>query len=132
LAFLQIKELFDKYHIVKGTYHQCVNDTFIKIQEATIKYALDWFKIVVNGAIVGYTCLSRAYNILYSFAINKEYRKREVLSSWVATIIPMLQENFTCTLWNKNKRAIDFLKKFKMYQIDSTDQFTVLKYHPCL
>ena len=109
IGFFDDTDLIEKYHNKGISYYDSVNDTLGNILECSVLYSMQWYEIWVGEAKVGYTVLSRPYNFLYSFAINKSYRIPYLLSEWFEEVSVLLQNNFVCTLWSKNKRAIDFL-----------------------
>ncbi len=131
VSFLHDEELISKYHIIEESdYQTCVNDTFEKIIETTRELPLEWFLVRNdNREIIGYCVLSKAYNYLYSFGINKNYRKGNVLSAWFIGISEILQNHFICGLWAKNKRAVDFLVKNGMKIFEEDNNIVKLKYN---
>jgi hypothetical protein len=131
IAFHQDYDLINQYHVVeKGTYEQCVDDTFNKIIEATEELPLEWYLLRSdNREIIGYCVVSKAYNFLYSFGINKNHRTSYNLTTWFFGITELLQNNFVCGLWAKNKRAIDFLCRNGMEIFKKEENIIHLKYN---
>ncbi len=64
--------------------------------------------------------------ILISFCVKPEYRTKDNLIKFGEFIKSELGKHFTCYLYNKNKRAINFLEKIGMTQKCSTDLITLL------
>jgi hypothetical protein len=123
-------DLLSKYHYLDNECHiKCVTDTHKKIIDFTESYAAEWFELIVDNRVIGFTVISQAYNILYSFAINIEYRNVDNLTTWFEAVSFMLDENFTCLLYAKNERAIDFLVKNGMLIFDKFDDIVTLNYN---
>ena len=131
ISFQDDEELLNEYHIVTTKIlKDCTMDTYSKIIEATDMLSLKWFLLKNNNdEIIGFCVLSKINNYLYSFAVNKKYRKAEILSVWFSAIASLLQERFICGLWAKNKRAIDFLCKNGMKIFKNEDNIVQLKYN---
>ena len=131
ISFEEDEELLKHYHVVETqVFEDCVNDTYDKIIEATQTLPLEWYIIKTDDhKTIGFCVLSRAYNFLYSFGINKQYRNSNTLSTWFVGITEILQNNFVCGLWAKNKRAIDFLCKNGMKIFKEKDNIIQLKYN---
>jgi hypothetical protein len=127
IAFKDDKKLIEEYHILGGTLEDCVRDTKLKIVEESAKATFDWYKIVDNyDEIIGFVVLSHAYNLLYSFGLNKDAREKykEVFFNKVSALF---QGVFTCGLWKKNKRAIRFLENMGMEVVDEDEQIKILR-----
>lgn len=63
---------------------------------------------------------------LISFCVKPEYRTKDNLIKFGEFIKAEVGKHFTCYLYNKNKRAINFLEKIGMTQRQSTDLITLL------
>ena len=77
ISFQDDEELLNEYHIVTTKIlKDCTMDTYSKIIEATDMLSLKWFLLKNNNdEIIGFCVLSKINNYLYSFAVNKKYRK---------------------------------------------------------
>lgn len=64
--------------------------------------------------------------LLISFCVKPEHRSKENLSYFGNLIKSKVGEHFKCYLFNINKRAINFLERIGMKQIDSNDLITLL------
>ncbi len=64
--------------------------------------------------------------ILISFCVKPEYRTKDNLIKFGEFIKSELGKHFTCYLYNKNKRAINFLEKIGMMQKCSNELITLL------
>lgn len=122
-------ELIEKYHVVGRTLTQSVDDTYDKIIDCYNKYPMQLHQLVINGEVIGYSISCKAYNFLYSFAINIRYRNADVLSAWFNKVCNDLQNNFTCALWAKNTRAIQFLMRNGMKIHEQKNDEIHLKYN---
>lgn len=124
LAFDGDTELLNLYHISPGTLDHCVVHTmnFIVENEAAYKQDMEFYSVRLNGIKIGYTVVIRNEhepNELYSFGININYRKSEILEKWMAEIKNMLGGSYFVALWGKNKRAINFMERngLEVYRI---------------
>jgi hypothetical protein len=130
IAFINDTELLTKYHIVEnGTYEHCVKDTFNKIIQSSKEHILEWYLIIKDSLIIGFTIVSIGYNYLYSFGINIKYRNNLILNEWFVKVKEILQNHFICELWEKNKRAINFLIKNGMEISNQENGVVTLKYN---
>ena len=115
-AFDGDEDLLSKFHTSPGTLDHCVNNTmgFITENEDHYKEDMELYSVVFNGNTVGYTIMIRnekSPNELYSFGINKNYRKKEILMAWLAEVEKMLGKPYYIVLWSKNERAIKFFER---------------------
>lgn len=65
-------------------------------------------------------------NMLVSFCIKKEYRTKQELKKFWGKIQIELGEGFKCVLYTKNTRAIKWLKKCGMKEMQKDDLLTIL------
>lgn len=107
-AFSGDEELMGKYHIVNGSLEECVDSTMDAISDVDKTYGLKCYMISSNDNIIGYMTLGPDF--LHSFGINIQYRTKEILTEWWASLLSIMTY-FFCTLHSKNTRAIEFLKK---------------------
>lgn len=109
ISFNYDDDLVDKYHCINGDIDNCVIHTVQEIYQTSMMYKLRYYKVLINKEPVGYFVIGKLF--LYSFAINIKYRKREVLLDLWSKIVKEIGNSFFCMLYNKNERAINFLKK---------------------
>jgi hypothetical protein len=132
IGFFEDQELFDKYHcLTNGSYYECVNDTYKKVLDASVQYPLEWYEVIEGGKKIGFTIICKAYNFLYSFAINKFNRTSQILINWFNTTKSLLGEYFNCSLWSKNQRAINFLLRCDMKILSQQNEITQLTNSIC-
>lgn len=130
MAFYMDSDLIHKYHILENcSFEDCVLDTFKNIKECVEKTDCECFQILYDEELIGFFAISRAYSFLYSFGVNVNYRTSQILEMWFGYVSVLLGSEFTCSLWAKNSRAIDFLKKQGMRLYESTDSIVVYKYN---
>lgn len=131
ISFWGDDALINQYHKVETKrYQDCVEDTYNTILDSTEALPLEWYLVRHdNNEIIGYCIASKAYNFLYSFGINKNYRNSEVLSTWFNKVAELLQDHFASALWAKNTRAIDFLVKNGMKIFEEDNIIVKLKYN---
>lgn len=115
IGFENDEELFSTYHILNGSENECIKHTYERIQD--IKNETHCFyEIVYKDKAIGFCCFQD--NLLYSFAINKEYRRREILMAWLEHVERLFVGKypiFMTTFYQKNTRAKDFFLKNGFY-----------------
>jgi hypothetical protein len=129
IAFVDDELLMSKYHIFSGTLIECANDTYLKIMDANDRYPLEWYIICDGVDPIGYCVTSKTYSFLYSFGMNITHRTSDNMEEWFDKVRSLFNGSFTCGLWAKNERAIDFLLKNGMNIYDKTDSEIHLKYN---
>jgi len=72
-------------------------------------------KIVFDNEIIGYVFYFK--NLLISFGINKNHRTKEKLSSAFEQIKNNFNGDFESYMWERNERAINWLKKCGMVEV---------------
>ena len=110
-AFEGDYELVDKYHYINSDYIECVTDTYLKIKQAQKKYPLEMYDSKLGEDVIGYVVICKTYNFLYSFGINVQYRTPQNMTFFFKKIAMSFNGGFTCGLWAKNMRAIEYLLK---------------------
>jgi hypothetical protein len=129
VAFLDDTLLLNKYHVNKGSLVECVNDTYLKIIDADEEYPLEWYTIHDGTETIGYCITSKTYSFLYSFGININHRTKDNMIDWFENIKGLFIGSFTCGLWAKNDRAIDYLVRNGMNVYDRNELEIHLKYN---
>jgi hypothetical protein len=124
LAFKDDHDLIDKYHVVNWNLQTSVNDTLSRIDQTSKEYKLTYFKVLVNKIPVGFFVIGD--KLLYSFGININYRKKDVLLEWWSLVKQELNNNFIAMLNEKNTRAIEFCQKQGMDILDTTNNIVSL------
>jgi len=84
----------------------------------------------VDNEIIGYAFYFK--NLLVSFGINKNHRTKYKLSKVFEQIKSNFDSDFESYMWERNERAIKWLKKCGMEQVPSNiDNVIKLKYTLC-
>jgi hypothetical protein len=111
-------ELYEKYHTIQGTFEQCVDHGLNTILEGTDNYdfGIEYYKIVLTeddfAISIGFTVIiKKPENYLFSFGINIEYRKKEILIQWLNCVERIFDDMYIVMLNEKNIRAINFFEK---------------------
>lgn len=124
-------ELMEKYHIKENiTFKEAVDITWMIISETNSQVPMKHFGVLCDGEKVGY--ISVFENNLYSFGVNVKHRNGEVLKEFWDKITQQISSGFITMLYKNNTRAIKFLKRNGMVEIDpdewdSHDIVTLLK-----
>lgn len=125
-AFSSDKKLIEKYHNRGESLNDCVHDTFNKILEESQNTALDWYGVYdEDEGEIGFVVISRAFDVLYSFGLNINYRE-DFSSLLFDEIQDLFNGYFTCGLWNRNTRAIEFLERHGMKIVSVDSEKTIL------
>ena len=114
-AFSDDLDLLTQYHISPGSLDHCVDHTMEFIDENAKYYKDDikFYAVKYGEVVIGYTIVilnEKTPNELYSFAINVNYRKKDILQEWLQEVKKELGEYYI-VLWSKNTRAINFFEK---------------------
>ena len=76
------------------------------------KFQIKCFAVIYNQQAIGFTVLCYAHNdLLYSFGIDPEYRKKDILLAWLEVIKAQFNREWYVPLSCNNKRAIAFFEK---------------------
>lgn len=122
-AFNEDEELLSKYHIMSGSLEKCVADTMKRIADVKEKVAdaMEFYYVEHAGKAIGYVIMIFHNNHateLYSFGINKHFRTKEIVTTWLWEIEKKFGTLYYLILWNKNTRAIDFFLKNNFIKIE--------------
>lgn len=121
-------ELFEKYFGLAKNFMGCVNSQLAMIYEMAERKKLSYYKVVFQDKTIGYFVIFDG--VLYSFAINIRYRKKDILQKWWQLMKSKLGNKFACYLYEWNERAINFLLKngMKIYDKDEESKTVALIY----
>ena len=121
-------ELLEKYHVAVYDLQDAVKETMRMIEvtaqdvESNGEKML-YFGVLYEGNEIGYCVVFK--NNLYSFGINIGSRTKEILSQFWSKIKEILGDKFITMLYPNNTRAISWLKKCGMKEIEDAEQFCV-------
>lgn len=107
-----------------------VDDVYKKILEYEELFYGHFATLNKDGEDVGFVyCLPQ---LLISFGVNKNHRTKEFLPMVFETIKATAGEDFDAYMWERNKRAIEWLKKCGMTEeFFENDQVKKLMYTRC-
>lgn len=119
-AYWEDYELFEVYHIKRfGNITEAVEHEYNTIAEASKVLQLHYYTIIFDDQTIGY--MVTFDNCLFSFAINIRFRQAIILKEWMQAVRELFNNNFSCSLYNRNKRAIEFMLRNNM-AIDREDK----------
>lgn len=101
-------------------YMTSVNGELLNIYQLSKDKRLRYYKVIYQKKPIGYFVTFE--NVLYSFAINIKYRKKDILLHWWKELKKTLNKGFTCYLDEQNERAINFLQKNNMKISDKDEE----------
>jgi hypothetical protein len=100
---------------------------FKKLLEYEDAGECDFYDLSVENEVVGYGFNYK--NILISFGVNKKFRNKEKLEKVFEIIKGKFNSDFETYMWERNERAVNWLKKCGMTEIESNiDKVIKLKY----
>lgn len=114
------KQLFEKYHIIKSSEENCINDTISKIEESFDTDLVEnytFYGLKEDGNKIGYfTKFDKREDrylieMLHSFGININHRNKKTMSRFMQILENFFDDRIIVGLYNKNTRAISFLEK---------------------
>lgn len=121
-------DLLEKYHIETCQLDEAVQTELSIINRVRCVTKIEVYIVNSGNEIIGY--FVTLPNNLYSFAINKNYRNKEVLTELWDSIKTVLNHSFICMLYPNNLRAIKWLKKCGMTEVDGVEDGAItLLYH---
>jgi hypothetical protein len=110
LSYENDNEIMERYHIRPNMeLVECVESTFEMVKNSAKLCKLQYYKVMWNKQAIGFFITT--YKRLYSFGIGIKFRKKEILIEWWKSVKLILGEEFICSLYKNNTRAIYFLKK---------------------
>lgn len=111
IAYQEDYELFAQFHIkVFDTLEDAIGSTLWMIAEMSKEKELKYYMVAIDGHPIGY--MVTFDNFLYSFGINIQRRIPAILTDWMEQVRLLFNSDIYAALYNNNKRAIQFLKKF--------------------
>jgi hypothetical protein len=100
---------------------------FKKLLEYEEAGECDFYDLSVENEVVGYGFNYK--NILISFGVNKKFRNKEKLEKVFEIIKGKFNSDFETYMWERNERAVNWLKKSGMTEMESNiDKVIKLKY----
>jgi hypothetical protein len=94
-----------------------VHSIYKKLEEYDREGNCKFYDLIVDNELVGYGFNHK--NLLVSFGVNKKYRTPEKLSKVFDIIKNSFKGDFESYMWTRNSRAINWLKKCGMKEIES-------------
>lgn len=119
IAYEYDTDLFNKYHIIKGTFQECVDSTMALIVQATEFFPMEYYRVLWNNIEIGYVCKHAA--MLYSYGIGIAYRRKSILKQWWMALEKLMDGSFGTALYENNKRAMRFLERNGMQLLEKND-----------
>ena len=100
---------------------------FKKLLEYEETEECDFYDLSVENEVVGYGFNYK--KILISFGVNKKFRNKENLKKVFEIIKGKFNSDFETYMWERNERAVNWLRKCGMTEVESNiDKVIKLKY----
>lgn len=123
-------DLIDKYQAGERTFEECVdynyNELLGYLTDPNFKGEIYFWQVRTgDDHLAGYCATienDEKPHMLLSCAINKKYRTKEVLTSWLEAVEEKLGVPYYIGLWEKNTRAIEFFLKNGFDAFDSPSE----------
>lgn len=110
LSYENDRDVMEKFHIRPNMeLKECVDSTFDMIRDSSKLCQLAYYKIMTQKQPVGF--FITAYKRLYSFGVGIKFRRKDILTGWWVYVREVLGNEFVCSLYKNNTRAIAFLEK---------------------
>lgn len=113
-----------KYHIQPFYLEDAVECTMSLIRNEAKVLKLTYYQINYQQRPVGYFVI--ANEILYSFCINKTYRRPKIVLEWWGYVLKLLKTGFCTAVYENNTRALRFLKRRGMKVMNKDDDTGVV------
>lgn len=95
------------------TLDDCVNTQMVMIKQCEAEVGdMQYYKALYNDNKIGYAVMFK--DVLFSFSINKFFRKPDILKSFFSAICNELPQRFGCVLYKNNEPAVSWLEKCGM------------------
>jgi len=120
IAYKGDSDLLDKYWGEDFSLEEAINETMYMIREVSKETEMTHYAVLLDGEEIGY--VTKIPNNLYSFGININYRTKDNLIEFWERVKEVMEDGFICMLFPQNTRAINFLKKQGMKEIDGVEQ----------
>lgn len=116
-------EQMKKIHILEDpTLEEMTDYTWIQSVTDMEAYGTKLYRVVLpDGTSIGYTTMVlHPVKMLFTFGINIEYRKPEIMDGWMKALEQHLGYQFSLTLRTSNQRAVKFFvkRKFEVAEIE--------------
>lgn len=112
--YLTDQDLLDKYHVLAPTtYEEAVKDTIETLAYSVLATNYEMWQIRIEEKLVAYFGIEymNGVSLLTGYFILPEYRNAEFIPKFFSIIKSKMPRTFFTALYEKNKRAINFLKK---------------------
>lgn len=126
LGFGNDPELMSKYQQLDTDFETTVSRNIENIESSAKLGTLIYYLVQNENEKLGFTVVDVENYLLVSFGINIKFRTKKVVTEWFMRIKMIFEDGFGCVLWNKNKRAIQFLERQGMTIENKNDELTVL------
>jgi hypothetical protein len=123
-AFKDDWDLIHNYHLVNGSLEDCINSTMTEIGRVDAKEALQYYAVRWNNDPIGFTVVGDRF--LLSFGLSIFYRTKEIIGQWWELVCSCLKDGFVTWIFKKNTRAINFLVKNGMEEIEDRGTYITL------
>jgi hypothetical protein len=129
LSYEGDNELWETQHAIPfDNIDDAVGLTCHMIEQMAVEKDLSAYKIIWQKKDVGYFVVFDQF--LFSFGVNINFRKKDLLIGWWGWVKKYLKNNVLCILYPHQNRALGFLQKngMKIIDIDKANNAVILKY----
>jgi hypothetical protein len=125
--------LMNIYHPVKDDFEKMVRHTFDEIKEIAWDHeVVKIYSVIVQDGeeseVIGYTVLIMdPKSILYSYGINSDYRRKDILKKWLTAIKNEFEENYQVGCEKRDDRGIKFFQKNGFSVVSNENDIIILK-----
>ena len=126
------EDLYTKYHVIApNTVENCIEHTaeyLLHIQKSEDS-ELKIYEITQDNDLVGYFChelYKKKLEAICGFSILPKYRNKDIKQRFWQLLKGKFKGDIHCNIYNKNTRAIKFLKKSGFKVVSVKDNFSHL------
>lgn len=114
IAYEGDEEMREIHILEDPTLREMTDYTFKQSTQDSDKAGTLFYQVVMpDGTVIGYTTLVlEPARILFTFGLNINYRKKEILQGWMKAIERHLGYSYMLTLRLSNTRAVNFFRKY--------------------
>ena len=117
IAYRGDTDLLEKYHTQKHkSVEGAVFSTMLMIDDASKQLEMKYYKICWRSKPIGYFAVFDKF--LYSYGINIKFRSPEIHESWWREVKRVLGKGFMSMIYDNNERALSFLKRNGMVELE--------------
>lgn len=116
-------DLVEKYCAITDKMSNTVQYIYNQVKDALAKNEGACYQVIAQDEneinYIGYVVIVQhgVKKILYSYAINKSFRNKDVHIGWLRRVLALLGPGYLVPIWKKNQRALNFFMIKNNFQL---------------